>query len=79
MAKKKKKIPSCGNCLFGKDEESNYSAPTRSCVRFPPQQPGTSQVPERFPFPIVSVDTWCGEYKPNVKESDNGKEEKEKE
>lgn len=66
MAKKKKVEPECcGNCLFGKDAGiKKYEVDVLACRRFPPQQTGTQQAPERFPYPMVSSDEWCGEHKP---------------
>ena len=76
MAEKKKiEVPCCGNCGYGREAQTNFSTPCRSCRRYPPKQAGGVQTPDPFPFPIVHIDAWCGEHKLIEKEADCGTEE----
>ena len=74
---KKIEVPCCGNCGYGREAQTNFSTPCRSCRRYPPKQAGDVQTPDPHPWSIVPVDGWCGEHKSIEKEADCGTEEKE--
>ena len=62
--KEPKEIPCCENCFFHRPVKNpSYIHPGVECHRFPPIQEGTAQKPDPYPFPLMKVDEWCGEYK----------------
>lgn len=63
----------CGNCKHKGDQQPNQPS-TYECRRFPPI-PTTFMVPQdrgqpgfvtHTGWPMVGVDTWCGEWQPKI-------------
>ncbi len=55
----------CVNCFFAKDaEKTKHGVKVFACRRYPPQQTGSQQAPEHYPFPMVAATEWCGEHQP---------------
>lgn len=54
----------CLSCRFSAAiANPSYHDPTLECRRMPPTQATDKQRADKYPFPIVSVNCWCGEFK----------------
>ncbi len=61
----KKKVPQCDNCFFHRKIKSpSYTNPGVECHRLPPKQAETLSRPDPYPFPVLPINEWCGEHKP---------------
>ncbi len=63
--KEVKKVDCCGNCFYHREVKNpSYQDQGVECHESPPDQDGTVQKAEPFPFPILPETEWCGKYKP---------------
>ena len=70
------KIECCENCKYLKPPKTGFDA-KGFCRRFPPkvavhvsEYDGEIQSEVKYPFPLVALNSWCGEYK--AEEQSNG-------